>query len=424
MDTKEIKHLRFNFFTNLMDGGFFGAALGFASFITVIPLFVSGLTDSALLIGLIPAIHAVGWQLPQLFTAKKVSSLRLLKPTVLSMSIHERLPFLGLAIVAWYSTSISQQWALILTFLLLIWQGFGGGFTANPWQSMIGKIIPARRLGTFFGMQSATANIFASIAAVLAGIILDRTISPLDFTACFLIASVAMTISWMFLALTRESKSPSLKIPEKTAWRAKLHIILQHDINFRWFLVVRIISQFATMGFAFYTVYAVRLHAMSEATVGFLTACLMATQIVANPIMGWIGDHRGHRLVLIIGTLAAVVSTSLAWFAPGAGWFFLVFVFAGIANVAAWTIPIAMTLEFGDEVDRPAYIGLANTLIAPFTFIAPLFGGWLADNQGYSMTFFASAVLGLITVFILLLALKDPKSSIKNQVLPTAGELV
>jgi len=54
------KNLRYNFFVNLTDGAFFGAALGFASFVTIIPLFVSTLTDSAILIGLIPAIHAMG----------------------------------------------------------------------------------------------------------------------------------------------------------------------------------------------------------------------------------------------------------------------------------------------------------------------------------------------------------------------------
>jgi MFS family permease len=102
----------------------------------------------------------------------------------------------------------------------------------------------------------------------------------------------------------------------------------------------------------------------------------------------------------------------------------LVFIFAGIANVATWTIPIAMTLEFGDEEDRPAYIGLANTLIAPFTFLAPLFGGWIADQQGYSMTFFTSAVLGLVTVFILLLALKDPRAINEYHIISSSDDLV
>ena len=63
------KHLRFNFTLGLLDGGFFGLAMGFASFSAIIPLFVHHLTDLAVLIGLVPAIHNMGWQLPQLLTA-------------------------------------------------------------------------------------------------------------------------------------------------------------------------------------------------------------------------------------------------------------------------------------------------------------------------------------------------------------------
>src|SRR5512137_2261834 len=92
--------LKYNVIVNLLDGAFFGAGWGFGSFGTIIPLFVSQMTDSALLIGLIPAIHAVGWQLPQLFMAGAVSRLRRYKPMVMWLTIHERLPFLGLVLIA------------------------------------------------------------------------------------------------------------------------------------------------------------------------------------------------------------------------------------------------------------------------------------------------------------------------------------
>ena len=54
-------HLRYNVTVGLMDGGLFGVALGFASFGTILPLFVASMTDSATLIGLVPAIHSAGW---------------------------------------------------------------------------------------------------------------------------------------------------------------------------------------------------------------------------------------------------------------------------------------------------------------------------------------------------------------------------
>src|ERR1044071_7014851 len=77
------KHLRYNLVVNLLDGGFFGAAIGFASFGTILPLFVASMTSSATLIGLVPAIHSAGWLFPQLFTANYTSRLRRYKRTVL-----------------------------------------------------------------------------------------------------------------------------------------------------------------------------------------------------------------------------------------------------------------------------------------------------------------------------------------------------
>ncbi len=213
---KDIRqNLKHNVTVGLWDGGLFGVALGFASFGTILPLFVASMTTSALLIGLVPAIHSVGWQLPQLFTASFVSRLRKYKPNVLLMTIHERIPFLGFAIVALLLPTIGLQAGLIATFILLVWQGLGGGFTANSWTSMISKIIPPETRGTFFGLQAGLANLFISGSAVAAGYLLDYLDSPLDFAACFLIASIFFTLSWFALALTREPEDTEKIIPEE-----------------------------------------------------------------------------------------------------------------------------------------------------------------------------------------------------------------
>jgi len=410
MDIEINKLRRYNCTVNVKDGGVFGFALGFASFVTVLPLFVSTMTDSAILIGLIPAIHSVGWQLPQLFTARQVTRLSRYKPTVLLMTIHERLPFLGLAAVAWFLPVLRREVALLLIFGLLTWQGLGGGFTATAWQSMIGKIIPAKRRGIFFGSQAAAANLLASGSAVLAGILLERLDSPLDLTICFLLASVSMAVSWVFLAKTREPDRPPADANEnRSDFWSSVGAILQRDVNFRWFLVARVLSPMATVAFAFYTIYAVRHHGMSEGTAGLVTGVYAATQAAANPIMGWVGDRWSHRAVIEVGALAAAVSASLAWLAPDMTWFYLVFILAGIANIGFRTIGITLTLEFGTEAERPADIGLANTLVAPSTILALLVGGWLADSAGYPAAFLASAVSGLLTALILHVMVQDPR---------------
>jgi MFS family permease len=408
---KEVRqNLKYNVTANLTDGALFGAALGFASFSTILPLFVASLTDSTTLIGLVPAIHSAGWLLPQLFTANYISRLRRYKNNVLRATIHERIPFLGFAIVALLIPTIGIQTALLLTFILLIWQGLGGGFAANPWTSMISKIIPADSRGTFFGMQAGLANLFISLSAVGAGYLLDYFASPLDFAICFFIAGIFFALSYFALAATREPEDTEKIISEtKSNFIENAKKILKKDSNFAWFLSARTLAQFASMGFSFYIIYALREFNMTEITAGYLTATLTISSTIANISMGWLGDKLGHRSMLIFGAFAIFLSSLLAWFAPSINWFYAIFVLAGIANVSIWTIGMTMTVDFASEAERPMYIGLSQTLTAPATIIAPIFGGFIADSFGFISTFGTSSILALIMIGILVFLVKDPR---------------
>ena len=404
------KHLRYNITVNLLDGAFFGLGIGFGSFSMILPLFVASMTNSATLIGLVPAIHAAGWLFPQLFTANYTARLRRYKRTVLLATIHERIPFLGFAMAALLLPKIGLQAGLIITFLFLIWQGLGGGFTANPWTSMISKIIPSESRGTFFGTQAAAANLLISAAAVGAGYLLKGFDAPLNFMYCFLVTSLFFAFSWFALALTREPADYEKAIEKNPPpfWHGAGRI-LKGDKNFNWFLIARVLSQFATMGFSFYIVYALRRFQMDAVTAGYLTATLTIAQTIANASMGWLGDRVGHRLMLIVGAASATLSSLLAWLAPSLAWFFPIFALSGFANVSIWTNGMTMTVDFSGENERPFYIGLAQTLTAPATIIAPLIGGRIADTQGFVSTFAWSTMLSIVMLAILIFLVKEPR---------------
>jgi MFS family permease len=404
------KHLKHNVIVNLADGTFFGFGLGFSSFNTILPLFVSTLTNSAVLIGLIPAIHNMGWQLPQLFTAHKIGRMPQFKPYVIMMTVQERIPFLGLALVAFLLPTIGKTAALFATFFFLIWQGLGGGLTANGWQNMVSKIIPSDIRATFFGFQSAGSNLLASVGAVFAGYLLENVGSPTSFMYCFLITAGLMGISYFFLALTREIDTPPPEVQDTKAdfWQ-KVRTILDNDAPFRWFIVSRMAMQFGMMAQAFYIIYAVQYHHLSLSEAGIMTGVLFITQVAANPILGWISDKWSRSTVLEGGALAIGAASLLAMLAPNAGWFYVVIVLSGIASTAFWTIGIAISLEFGNDLQRPTYVGLSNTLISPSTIIAPLIGGWLADVNGFSATFLTSTVFAVICAVLMHLFVHDPQ---------------
>jgi MFS family permease len=216
-------------------------------------------------------------------------------------------------------------------------------------------------------------------------------------------------ISFAVVAQTRERESdPPETAEHPQAFWGRSWDILKRDRNFTAFLAVRSISQFAGVGISFYLVYAVKELDMTESLAGIMTSVLLISQVAFAPLMGRLGDRWSHRGVMILGGLGAMASAVLAWFADSIGWFYPVFLLAAIAIVAIWTVPIALTVSFAQEHERPIYIGLSNTVSAPATIVAPLIGGWIADAAGYDAMFIFSALCGLLMVATLIFFVNEP----------------
>lgn len=408
--TAQANHIKHNVTVNVLDGAFFGLSLGITSYQTVLPLFIATLTDSAVLIGLISALHMIGWQFPQLFTAGYVSRLRRYKPLVLLMTLMERLPYFGLAVVALLIPQLPVVPVLILSFVMVGLQSFGGGFTATAWQSMLGKIIPLRIRGTFYGIQSAAANIMLSAGALIAGFILGTEPGSEAFAICFFLSGIFMMVSLGFLSLTREDEHTP-HTPDRLTSQARnqlLRRMLTDDSNFRWFLVARVLVMFSEMAIGFYAIYGAR-HLNADAqSLGIMTGLMGLTLMLTAPPGGRLGDKWGHRYIIAAGSLLMAVSALVAMLAPDAGWLYIVFGLVGVVRGISWTATLALTVEFGSEQDRPYYIGLSNTLIAPATLIAPLLGGVLADTLGFEATFVVSIVTGLLGAYVAAVLMHDP----------------
>jgi predicted MFS family arabinose efflux permease len=58
---------------------------------------------------------------------------------------------------------------------------------------------------------------------------------------------------------------------------------------------------------------------------------------------------------------------------------------------------------------------MANTLPAPATILAPIFGGWLADRAGFHATFLLSAVFAVSMAAALWFVMKDPSKMKRAQ---------
>jgi len=132
--------------------------------------------------------------------------------------------------------------------------------------------------------------------------------------------------------------------------------------------------------------------------------------MAGNAAFGVLADRFGHRIVLMSGVAAGIVSNVAALVAPSPGAFAAVFAFTGIQLAAVNVSGLNVLLEFAPAVDeRPTYIGLGTTLLAPVVFAVPLLGGLMADALGFGAVFCAAAAGGLVALGLLVGRVRDPR---------------
>lgn len=404
-----LAHYRWNFMANLLDGATFWFGLSFISSSTIVPLFISKLSDSPFPVGLAAVIAQGAWFFPQLFTANFVERLPWKKPVAVNLGLFlERVP-LWVIVAAAIIAGRSPTWALVFFLFGYAWHGLGAGVVATAWQDLYAASIPVERRGILLGLTTFIGTGMGTLGAGLSGWILTYFAFPLNFVYTFTIAAIGITLSWVFLALIYEPAQvrPASR-PEQHHFRRELADILNRDHNFRRFLVARLLLAIGGMGSGFITVAAVQIWGVSDATVANYTAAMLIGQTAGNLLFGLLADRWGHKLPLELGALAGVIAYGLAWLAPSPTWYYLVFGLQGVILGAIITSGILVVMEFSPADRRPTYTGLTNTLLGLTGGGAPLLGVWLA-RFGYQWLFVLSAILCLVSWLLMHWWVKEPR---------------
>jgi MFS family permease len=403
-------HLPWNFGVNLVDAVFYSLGLNLVSQATIMPLLVSELTPSRIAIGLIPATYRVSYLLPQILTANYTERLRVNKPFVLLLgSVGERLPYLLIGLAIWWFAVPAPTLTLALFFLLWATTAASNGTVTPAWYSMIAKVIPVQRRGLWSGLGRGLGALLAIAGAKLSETILLRWTFPANFALCFVLAFVAVMVSFGGLALTREPASPTVKPrTSQLEYLRQLPAVLRRDGNYVRYLVARTVANLGAMAAGFFMVYGKEHVPGSLAQVGTLTAILVGSQAAMNVLWGLVADRVGHKLVLVGGALAMATAGMAALVGQGMPGLWVAFALLGISLSAEAVSHMNIILEFCAPEDRPTYIGLTNTLLAP-GMLAPILGGWLATWAGYPALFAGAIAFSLLGATLLAIWVREPR---------------
>ncbi|MDY0020651.1 MAG: MFS transporter [Anaerolineae bacterium] len=406
------RNYNWNFLFNMLEGASYKFGVSFIASSTILPLFITKLTPTPLLpIGLIGVIAQGGWFLPQLFMARLVGRLPYQKPVVIKLGLLiERIPCWIIALSALVAVQ-NPTAAMILFLVSYTWLNLGSGSIAVFWQEMVARIFPPNRRGRLFGLTNFIGGGLGVLGAGISAQLLASTPFPNNFFYTFLVAASGIFLSWVLLALTRET-AYTITLPHQNnrEFFKALPGLLHEDPNFERFFIARLLLALGGMGAGFITAAALHRWQVSDGTVGLYTTCVLGGETVGHMIFGLMGDRFGNKRGLAVGALLSTLAYSLAWIAPHPSWYFVVFLLQGAALGAALTAGLTLVMEFGKPAQRPTYIGLVSTSIGVVSTLAPLLGAAFA-NLSYGVLFALSAIISAISFVLLAWWVKEPRWS-------------
>jgi len=285
-------NLRHNVAALGADYALFVVGLAFASQSTILPAFAAYLGAPNVVIGAIPAVMTLGWFMPSLFAAGHTETLARKLPFVLRHTIWERVPFVALALAAFFLAERAPALTLGLMLLVLLVVTGVGGILMPAWMDLIGRVIPVTSRGRFFGFANLVASVGGLAASVVTAGILAAVPAPASYGLCFLLTFVCLALSFVALVVVREppsgSSAPAVPLRE---YLARIPALLGRDSNLAWYLTARAFGVVGSIGSGFYTVYALRAWDAPAAQAGVFTTLLFVGQMVGNTVLGWLADR-------------------------------------------------------------------------------------------------------------------------------------
>lgn len=408
------KNYRWNFTVNLLDGASFWFGYSFISTTTILPLFISKCTSSLIPIGLISVISSAGWFVPQLFSARIIERSTKMKKFCVGWGfLLERLP-LWVLILSAVAAEKHPQFAVVLLLASFAWHAIGAGLIAPSWMGLIAKLFPSDKRGSFMGLTMFIGSGAGVLGSSLSAWMLEKYEFPISFIWMYGITAVFVTLSWLFLSLTREPEGEieTQNQDIKTYWFDLLEI-LKKDQNFRRYIISSIIIAIGVMGYGFITVSAIQRFQVSDATVGLYTLVMMVGQTAGYLILGRMADRFGHKLSLEIGVMALALVFILAVFIPSQNIYYVIYALMGIYYSSGYISSMMVVWEFCDTSRVPTYSGLANTAKGFIGLIVPMVATQIA-GRSYGLLFGICAVFTILGLVLLRFWVREPRWQVKQ----------
>ena len=398
-----------NFLLLAFDTAFFTFSTSLLSHDTVLPGFLSYLTDNPIIIGLIPAIFNLGFFLPQIISSFLTQNTPRRKGYILLIAIAERVGILLIAATAQLTDFLPS--AVSVAFFLLSFTIYSGtfGLIMPAYSDFISKAIYKNR-GIYYGVNQALGGAIGFAASLVTTRILDINGFPFNYRMLFWISFGTSFISPFLIANLKEVQFP-IQPAKKTVRDFFRHIIgiIKSNKNLRFYVFARQLIGLAAMGFSFYAVYALKRYNLAASILGVYTMIIIISQSLSGILWGYIGDKFGYKIPLVISTILIFIQGLIAVFIDHPASIMVISGTIGIVYSAMYICHANIIFELAPPEETSLFIGLSNSLIAPVIGTAPILAGVIIERLGYSQLFFAISVSAIFAFYVSVFGFKEPR---------------
>jgi MFS family permease len=390
------RHFRWNFAVLVMDASTFFAGLAFLESTTVLPVLLLRLHAGDSVVGFARFLQTLGFTLPALLGAHFIHGRRRHKPFLLATCAIGRAGLCTLPAV--FALAGERSPGFALAWFLAVWAVFWllDGASAVSWFDIIGKTIPPRVRGRFFGVMQATCGCAAILSGLAVKSVLHRYGFPVNFVVLSLGMCAGVLLSLGFLLAVREPAGEVVEEarPGLTEFYRRAGPLLRRNPRLRRLLVIRLLLDGGAMAAPFYILFAERDLHVGLQMVGVYAVVQSAGKVLGGPVWGWISDHAGPGAGLRAVAVSITGIPLLALAARSAPeLLFAVFALIGAVQDGAWMVGSNALLESVTDEERPLAVGVSSMFQAPGSLFG-LAAGALAAVSSYPVVFGAAAALG------------------------------
>jgi MFS family permease len=390
-----------NFSLGVWNGILYNLALSFLSKTTVLPGFLSHLTNSSALIGLVTSFDSICWYLPQLPVSALVQHKPRKMPLYKLSAITRTIVFGILAVITLLAPSESILLITAVTMIIIFFMASGPG--GLVFTEMYAKAIPANRRGKFLGLRMAIGGILsATVGASLISYFVSGYSFPTNFGLIFTIGALTCGIALSLMASMREPREKI--VTEKRTVLEQFRFcweILKTDKKFRTFVSSRVLFESFSLGMPFLFLFAHKRLGFSTTDIGIFIAVECVGVIISNYIWAQLADKVSNKRVLVgtayLALLVPIMIILYSYISLPVFLFPVIFAISASVDAGRTIGGMGYLAATNPSHERTTYAALYNSMLALPLFFASL-AGLLLDSFGFVLLYGILLILGIVSL--------------------------